>query len=206
VFEVREALRLWLRGEGLRSIERLAQLDRKSVGRYVEAAALGLVRDGGEGQLSDEFIGSVVETVRPHRSDGHGAAWRLVVANHDQVNAWLEARVTAVKVQRLLARRGVVVPICTVQRYAAERCGAGRQPRSTVRVADRAPGDECQVDFGRLGLVFDAVAQRRRVCQGLVFTACLPPALLRVVELRPDHRGRRRGLRGGVGVLRRLCG
>jgi transposase len=174
VFEVREALRLWLRGEGIRSIERLAQLDRKTVRRYVAAAEeSGLVRDGGEDQLSDEFIGSVVEAVRPHRSDGRGQAWRALVANHDQVRAWLDAGVTAVKVQCLLARRGVVVPLRTVQRYAAEACGAGRRPVSTVRVADGTPGDECQVDFGRMGLVFDSVTGRRRVCQALVFTACV---------------------------------
>ena len=38
VFEVREVLRLWLGGEGLRSVERLAGIDRKTVRRYVEAA------------------------------------------------------------------------------------------------------------------------------------------------------------------------
>jgi len=174
VFEVREALRLWLRGEGIRSIERLAQLDRKTVRRYLKAAeVLGLVRDGGEDQLDDEFIGSVVEAVRPHRSDGHGKGWRLLVANHDQVKAWLDADVTAVKVADLLARRGVVVPVRTVQRYASEACDAGRKPRSTVRVADGEPGDELQVDFGRLGLLFDSVTGRRRVCQALVFTACV---------------------------------
>ena len=173
VFEVREALRLWLRGEGIRSIERLAQLDRKTVRRYVAAAEeAGLVREGGEGQLSDEFIASVVEAVRPHRSDGRGQAWRLLVANHDQVKDWLDAGVTAVKVQNLLARRGVVVPVRTVQRYASEVCGVGRRPASTVRVADGAPGDECQVDFGRMGLVFDSVTGRRRVCQA----RCSPPA------------------------------
>src|SRR5213592_2522622 len=70
VFEVREVLRLWLRGEALRAIERLAQLDRKTVRRYVNAAVeLGLVREGGEDQLGDVFIGSVVEAVRPHRTD-----------------------------------------------------------------------------------------------------------------------------------------
>jgi transposase len=152
----------------------MAQLDRKTVRRYVGAAErLGLVRDGGEGQLTDELIGAVVEAVRPHRSDGHGAPWRLLEANHDEVKAWLEGGVTAVKVQRLLARRGVVVPTRTVQRYAAVACGVGRRPRSTVRLADGAPGDECQVDFGRLGLIYDPVAERRRVCHGLVFTACL---------------------------------
>ncbi|MDQ4134040.1 MAG: IS21 family transposase [Actinomycetota bacterium] len=174
VFEVREVLRLWLRGEGIRAIERMAQLDRKTVRRYVAAGEeLGLVRDGGEGQLSDEFIGSVVEAVRPHRSDGHGEGWRLLVANHDQVKAWLDDDVSAVKVCRLLARRGVVVPTRTVQRYAAQVCGAGRTPRATVPVADGESGDECQVDFGRLGLVFDSATGRRRVCWALVFTACV---------------------------------
>ncbi len=51
-------------------------------------------RDGGEQQLSDELIGSVVEAVRPHRSDGHGQAWRLLVAHHDQIKAWLKEGLT----------------------------------------------------------------------------------------------------------------
>jgi transposase len=174
VFEVREALRLWLRGEGIRAIERMAQLDRKTVRRYVNAAVeLGLARDDGEGQLTDELIGSVVEVVRPHRRDGHGEGWALLVANHTQITDWLDADVTAVKVQRLLARRGVHVPVRTVQRYASDRCGAGRKPATTVRVDDGQPGDECQVDFGRLGLVFDSATGRRRVCHALVFTACV---------------------------------
>src|SRR5919197_2729407 len=174
VFEVREALRLWLRGEGIRAMERMAQLDRKTVRRYVNAAVeLGLARADGEGQLTDELIGSVVEVVRPYRRDGHGEGWALLVANHTQIKHWLDADVTAVKVQRLLARRGVHVPVRTVQRYASDRCGAGRKPATTVRVDDGQPGDECQVDFGRLGLVFDSATGRRRVCHALVFTACV---------------------------------
>ena len=48
--EIREVLRLWLRGGGNRSIERLSLVNRKTVRRYVEAAvACGVVRDGGEG-------------------------------------------------------------------------------------------------------------------------------------------------------------
>ncbi len=38
VYEVIEVLRLWLDGEGLRSIERLWLVDRKTVRRYVTAA------------------------------------------------------------------------------------------------------------------------------------------------------------------------
>jgi transposase len=173
VFEVREVLRLWLRGEGFRATERLAGVDRKTVRRYVAAAVeLGVVRDGGEGQLSDELIGSVVEAVRPHRVDGHGDGWRLLVANHDVIVEWLKNDgLTVRKAHELLGRRGVVVPERTLHRYALEVCDVGRGRRgSTMRVADGEPGGEVQIDFGRLGLVSDPAVGRCRVCHALVFT------------------------------------
>lgn len=173
VFEVREVLRLWLRGEGIRPVERLSGVNRKTVRRYVDAAiGLGLRQDGGELQLTDEFLGSVVEAVRPHRSDGHGEAWRVLSAHHDRIKAWLDEGLTAVKVHDLLTREGIVVPERTLHRYALEECGHGRRPKTTVRVADGEPGDELQVDFGRMGLLFDPEAGRNRVCQALIFTAC----------------------------------
>jgi transposase len=172
VYEVREVLRLWLDGEALRSIERLAQLDRKTVRRYVTAGeGLGLVRDGGVGQLDDEFVAGVVEAVRPHRSDGHGGAWQLLEANAETVRKWVEGeRLTAVKIHELLARRGVVVPLRTVQRYVQEVCGRRRGQGPTVRVNDGEPGGELQVDFGRMGPL--GVDGRRKVVWALIFTAC----------------------------------
>ena len=174
VYEIREVLRLWLAGEGLRSVERLSQVDRKTVRRYVDAAVgLGLDRDGGDGgveQLSDVFIGLVVEAVRPHRVDGHGEGWQLLVAHHDVVAGWVAEDLTGVKIHELLERRGVVVPLRTVQRYVLTVCGRGRGRGPTVRVADGEPGDELQVDFGRMGFIVEG--GRRRVVQALIFTAC----------------------------------
>jgi transposase len=167
-------LRLWVRGEGLRSIERLVGMDRKTVRRYVTAAVeAGLVRDGGEGQLSDELLGSICEKVRPHRSEGRGAAWGLLVANHDLLKGWLvDDGLTAVKAGELLARRGTVVPERTLHRYALEVLGVGRSARgTTVRVADGEPGAELQVDFAKMGLIDDPGSGRRRVLQALIFTA-----------------------------------
>ncbi len=173
VFEVREVLRLWLRGEGFRATERLAGVDRKTVRRYVEAAVgLGLVRDGGEGQLGDVFIAQVVEAVRPHRSDGHGEGWRLLEVEHDRIEAWLKTEgLTVRKVGEFLARRGVMVPERTLHRYALEVCDVGRGRRgTTVRVADGKPGDELQVDFGKLGRLLDPETGRQRDVWALIFT------------------------------------
>ena len=173
--EIREVLRLWLRGEGQRAVARLSSVDRKTVRRYVEAAvACGLVRDGGEGQLGDELVGQVCELVRPHRPDGHGEAWATLRANHDQLKVWLvEEELTVVKAHDLLTRRGTLVPERTLHRYALEVLGVGRSARTTtVRVADGEPGSELQIDFGKMGLIADAATGKRRVVWALIFTAC----------------------------------
>jgi transposase len=170
VVQIREALRRWLRGEGERSIAKGVGVDRKTARRYVAAAmSAGLDRQEGEQQLTDELIGQVFEAVRPHRPDGHGEAWRVLLAEEQQIKKWVEDELTVVKIGILLGRKGVVVPHRTLARFAVERCGAGRR-KTTVRVDDPPPGTELQVDFGRLGLVPDG--ERRRVCQGLIFTAC----------------------------------
>src|SRR5581483_5043235 len=170
-----EVLRLWLAGEGFRSIERLGPVDRKTARRYVEAAVeAGLARDDGEGQLTDEFIGQVVVAVRPHRRDGRGEPWRVLQHHHDRLVGWLTVqKLTVVKTHELLEREGVVVPQRTLHRYALEVLGVGRGRGVTVRVADGDPGDELQVDFGRMGLVFDPLTGRNRVAQALIFTACV---------------------------------
>jgi hypothetical protein len=129
-------------------------------------------RDGGVDQLSDVFIGMVVDAVRPHRFDGHGEGWGLLTVHHDEVIAWVQDDLTGVKIHELLGRRGVVVPLRTVQRYVLEVCGRGRGRGPTVRIADGAPGDELQIDFGRMGFIVDAVTGRHRTVQALIFTAC----------------------------------
>jgi hypothetical protein len=82
VVEIREMLRLWLRGEGFRRVAELARTDRKTVRRYVEAAeAAGLDRQKGEEQLSDALIGLVCEAVRRPGCTGTeppGRRWRSI--------------------------------------------------------------------------------------------------------------------------------
>jgi transposase len=171
VHQVRQTLRLWLAGEGIRSTARLAQLNRKTVQRYVEAAqSVGVSRDGGPDQLTDEVIGLVCELVRPVRRDGRGSAWKTLEPQVELITDWLKKDVPLTKVNTLLARRGVVVPYRTLHRFAVDRCEFG-PGRHTVRVADGEPGTELQVDFGKMALIPDPAVGRQRVCWALVFTA-----------------------------------
>ncbi len=194
VFEVREVLRLWLAGEGFRAIERLVGVDRKTVRRYVKAAEmLGLVGERGDEQLTDGFIAMVVEAVRPRRTNGHGDAWRVLEAHHDQIAGWVAADLTGVKIHELLGRRGVIVPCRTVQRYVLEVCGRSRGPgpdgagrgwRTRRRVADRLRPHGRTVRSGERPEPCGARIDLHRV---------LFAALFRVVDVPPDHRRSDRG-------------
>jgi len=171
VFEVREVCRLWIDGRGYRAIAALVPPDRKTVTRVIEVAVgLGLDRDGGDGQLTDDFVGSVIAVMRPPKPDRHGESWALIEAHHDKVKVWVDAGdVSELKMCELLARQGVFVPERTLNRYVAAKWP--KPVKSSVRVADGEPGGELQVDFGELGLMFDEEAGRRRKVWALVFTA-----------------------------------
>jgi transposase len=171
VIEVREMLRVWMLGAGLRQVGAVAGVDRKTARRYRDAAvAAGLDRDGNTDQLTDELIGQVVEAVRPDRPNGHGMAWELLCDNHDRIAEWVDKGLSVVKIADLLAREGVMVPQRTLHRYCVERTGY-RGRGDTVPVVDGDPGVECQIDFARMGMIFDAAAARPRVAHALIFTA-----------------------------------
>jgi hypothetical protein len=119
-------------------------------------------------------IGQVVAAVRPVRTGGHGHAWEAWEAwevERVQISEWVGKDLSVVKIVDLLARRGVLAPYRTVHRFCTQRCGFGRGEGTTVRVADGEPGVECQIDFAKMGLVYDPGAGRRRVTHALIFTA-----------------------------------
>jgi hypothetical protein len=62
------------------------------------------------------------------------------------------------------------VPERTLHRFCAEELGYRKQ-KTTVRVDDGEPGQELQVDFGRMGWLADPATKTRRVVHALVFTA-----------------------------------
>jgi transposase len=176
VVEVREVLRGWLEGAGLRKVAERAGVDRKTARRYVQTAeAEGLTRDAGVEALTDGLVGAVVAAVRPARLNGHGAAWELLLAREDQITEWIaggqgQPGLSIVKIAELLARQGCVVPYRTLHRFAVERCGF-RVKTTTVRVNDGEPGVECQIDFAQMGFILDPVSGKKRRVHALIFTA-----------------------------------
>ena len=140
VTEIREVLRAWLSGAGLRRVAEQAGVDRKTARRYVTAAAeAGLARGGGPGQLTDELVGQVAEAVRPVRPGGHGRPWERLEACQSEIAGQVKAGLSVVKIGVLLERQGITVPYRTLHRFCVERCGFGRTAATEPVNQNEAP-------------------------------------------------------------------
>ena len=172
VVQVREVLRRWLHGDGMRRAASAAGVDRKTARGIVErACALGLVREGGFGQLTDALVMAVGAAGAPGNPRERGETWRRGEAHREFLAEKLAAGLTLTKTQELLVRHtGEPMPYRTLHRFATRELGFSQQA-PTVRVDDCAPGHEVQVDFGRMGMLTDTTDGSRRAVWALIFTA-----------------------------------
>lgn len=166
--EIGEVLRRWQRGESRRAIARATGLSRNTVSKYlVAAAAAGLTRDGPP--PAEELLAQLVQGQRPGPPAGRGARQRAQLEPHrEQIAEWLATeRLQVTRIQELLAQRGVSVPYTSLRRFIA---AVGLRPsvRTTVRLAEPAPGEIAELDFGRLGPLVASETGKRQIAWGLV--------------------------------------
>jgi transposase len=168
--EIREVVRQWLSGKGIKTVARALAMDPKTVRRYVRAAeSVGIDREAGPDGLDDEHFSALLAKLaeRPDRSDSEGRV--LCVRHRDFIESKLRARVRLTKVHRLLARQGAVVSYSTLYRFAVDELAFGKRT-ATVPVADGEPGQEVAVDVGTITLPEPGANGRRRSVKCFLFT------------------------------------
>ena len=176
MWEVLDVLQRVHRGEAKSAIERVTGRTRKTIRRYLRTAAK-LGWEPGSREPDEALAAQVAQRLRPGPpavANG-GAVAELLAPHHAQLRAWLVPEdggraLRLSKVHTLLARQGLSVPYSTLHRYVSEHCGFQDARRITVRRAECAAGELAEVDFGRLGLVWDPSTQRRRVGNALLVT------------------------------------
>jgi hypothetical protein len=106
MIDVREVLRRWQAGQSTREIACKGGCDRKTVGRYVEAAEqCDLPRDR---PLTEEEVHEVAQRVQARPLPDPSEEWQEVARHRDRIEAWLKAHPRALKLSK-----GIHSPDCT---------------------------------------------------------------------------------------------
>ena len=170
VTDITDILRRARAGDSIRRTARATGMDRKTISNYLRlATTYGFTVNTADNQLNDIALAIFRAVHECDNRDEPGAAAPLI-PHHDLLGDWLEKdKLTLTKAHIKLKRMGVSVTYSTLYRYARAAFGFGG-PTVTVRMAESAPGEVAQVDFGELGLVFDPETGRRRKLYALVVT------------------------------------
>ncbi|MBM4419855.1 MAG: hypothetical protein FJ033_16350 [Chloroflexi bacterium] len=160
MWEILEVLRRLQRGEPSAAIERATGRTRKTIRRYKQRArGLGW-EPGGEREPDEELAAAVARSVRPVTEDaGLGAIEAQLLPQRAEIRQWVSPEdgsrgLRLSKVHALLRRQGITVPYSSLHRFAVSYCGFHERRRVTVRVAEVAPGELAEVDYGRRSYLF----------------------------------------------------
>ena len=170
VIEILDVLRRYLAGDKIRAITRSTKMDRNTVRNYIRTA-----EKKGLSKESDANIEEIAYAVFREINGLEKAADEInrdtiLLPHKETITDWLEREdLTLTKVHMKLLRSGVETSYSSLYRFTQEHIGMPGN-HGTVRMAATEPGEVAEVDFGRLGYLFDKALNRLRALYALVVT------------------------------------
>jgi transposase len=160
--EVTEIIRRWQAGATVRGLARASGLSRNTIKKYILAAeGQGLTRDGPP--PTEDQVAAMVQINIAGRRPAAMPTESLLGPWADQIHRWLkDDRLRLTRIQELLLKHRCEVAYTSLRRFIARR-GWSRNSQGTVRLPDTAPGEVAEMDFGRLGMIWDPDSGRKRL-------------------------------------------
>src|SRR3972149_6740998 len=160
--EITEIIRRWQAGATVRGLARASGLSRNTIKKYILAAEKeGLTRAGPP--PTEDQVMSLVQINIAGRHPATIPTESILGPWGDQIHRWLkDDRLRLTRIQELLLGHNCAVAYTSLRRFIARR-GWGENNRDTVRLADTGPGEVAEMDFGRLGYVWDPYSGRKRL-------------------------------------------
>ncbi len=170
VVDIVDILRRVQNGYSIRAITKATGMDRNTLRKYLRLAYERGFVEKGPCDL-EAIAGDVIKEVQSHVPGPERSCDQILLPHKGAITSWIENDdLTLTKIHMKLARMGAEVSYQSLYRFATTHIGL---PKNTVRMADTEPGEVVEVDFGRLGLLYDPQTERKRFVYGLIVTLAL---------------------------------
>lgn len=165
MIDLMELFRHWHAGRSQVQISTALGIDRKTIRKYLAPALAAGLAPGEGGKFDEALWRELITGWFPEVGDpaARAVTWPAIAAHHDWIDGQLKGSVTVATIaQRLRDDHGVTVSESTVRRYvAAQFADQVAESKVTVLRGAVPPGDEAQVDYGKLGMWRDPATDRR---------------------------------------------
>tara|TARA_B100001750_G_scaffold81172_1_gene64511 strand:+ start:347 stop:1882 length:1536 start_codon:yes stop_codon:yes gene_type:complete len=169
MIEVEEVIYRWRQGMSTRRIAHTLGIARNTVRRLItQAQQTGLTVESTESDL--ETLKNNLASLRCQqvKNISKRTAYLYFETHHAQIIQWREMpHMTVSQMIRLFQEKGKKVSETSLRRYLHEHFPV--LPTSTVHL-ETIPGQQAQVDFGYMGLMFDSLTQRQRKAYAFIMT------------------------------------
>jgi transposase len=154
VEDIREILRVYQLTRSIKATKRTLKCAKATVKKYVRwAEANGYLTEGAVLPSEQELYEAWSKQLQ-----GEGVP-SLLETYQETIASWIQSGVPLTRIQELLAERyGWKGSYCSLKRWSRP---LRRDQEAYVRL-EVPPGEEAQVDFGYMGLIWDPVEKRKR--------------------------------------------
>ena len=192
VIDICEIFVHWYAGRSKNEVAGSLGLSRNTVRKYVAAAEAAGMRAGGP-PVSQERWAELAREWFPELADTRlrQVTWPAIGEHRDYIVGQLAAGVTVATVhQRLAGERGLAVSVASLRRYVAANLPeeARRSQVRVLRLEPAEPGQEAQIDYGRLGSWTDPGWGRRHTVNAFAMVLCCSRLLFVRPVVRMDQR------------------
>lgn len=170
-----EVLRRWADQQPLTSIAQAVGCDRKTVRNHIALArTMGLAPEDIVPERKEELLPRLNEAAA-RRIHAKATGQMLLEPHVDEINRLIDDKEHPLKPKTaffVIARRYELVgkvSYSSFKRLARARNLSGKSTRSTCRI-ETAPGEQIQIDYAKMGLLWDVLEKRRRVVHAFIAT------------------------------------
>lgn len=170
-----EILRRWADHQPITTIAANVRSDRKTVRNYIELArSMGLTREDFTPERKEELLPRLEEAAQ--RAHEKATSQLLLEPYKEELLSLVNATENPLKMKTafgVLSRRHELkgkVSYTTFKRWAkARNIAPEKQRRPTCRIETR-PSEQTQIDYAKMGLLWDPLEKRRRVVYAFIAT------------------------------------
>jgi len=166
--EIVEVIRQWQAGRGIREIARSTGVSRNTIRKYfLTAQSCGL--GANSPPPTDLQLAMLIQLNRAGPREVSAPTDKVLIPWAEQIEQWLKKdKLKLTRIQELLAQQHCLVAYTCLRRYVSKRGWFGKNSHDTVRMPDTEPGQMAEIDFGRLGLMWDPESGRKRQAWGML--------------------------------------